>query len=687
MMTTLRIVLASLSAVSLGAMLFGGCAPFEQLREPPVYEGAELRRFASEQEFLEFFQYNAADQSSRGLLLFDSDALAGAVPAGADEAAGDDGGGDQANSFSTTNIQEAGVDESDVFKSDGTYFYIGREEGVHIVQASPMGQLGELASVDVGADIDSLYLYQGSLIVLAREYGGGPAYDDRAAIDIWPPYQIDSRIVIVQIDVSTPETPTVVGQTELEGALVTSRLTGGQLTVISTMTPDVPSPATLSRVRGMEVDEIMPRARFQQRSQERLALSWENCYRPARGDGYVTTVISVLDAADVESLLGTVGVMAEAGTIYASTEALYITDDEWDWESDYRHYTTVHKFAFRDGDAPGYVGTATVPGRLLNQFSLGESDGYLRVATHVDSFGGFFGDGGVGVAVANAPGGSDGGPASSDGGDADDNADADEDEQVAQVIGDADPPYNALYVIGEGVDGLEIVGEIEGIAPGEDLYAARFVGARGFLVTFEQIDPLWVLDLTDPTSPAILGELEIPGYSDYLHPYGEDLLIGIGRSTTAAGWGGAVPDAVQLSLFDVSDMTSPQVIEQIEVGGFGSVSDVSYTHKAFTFMADSGLLALPVTLQDDNIDLWEYGPPAFDGVLCYDVDATGFTERGRLAAVTSGDDEWWYDRWNSWRRAAFIGDTLYALSPAGVQAAPLSDLSSTSVVELTDAVE
>jgi hypothetical protein len=291
----------------------------------------------------------------------------------------------------------------------------------------------------------------------------------------------------------------------------------------------------------------------------------------------------------------------------------------------------------------------------LNQFSLDEQDGYLRVATHITNFGGGVS---VGVGVAEPDATVSGGS--------------------AQNINN---PHNAVYVLKEQEGELAVVGSLEGIAPNENLYAARFLADRGFLVTFQQIDPLSVLDLSDPTYPKLVGELKVPGYSDYLHPFGENLLIGVGRSTMQISGGFTEPGGVQLSLFDVSDLKHPTLIDQVTVGGFGSESDVSFNHKAFAFLPDRGLLVIPAVLMSEQVIPegwgWSY-QPELDGVLVYQVESSGFTELGRVSSVV-------YDEmgWTQWRRGAIIDNAVYAVTPAGVRAASLDDFAAPTKLVLT----
>ncbi|MBU0639081.1 MAG: beta-propeller domain-containing protein [Planctomycetes bacterium] len=652
-------------------LLLAGCPWFPGLIDPPPLADPELKAFASQAEFMDYFR-----QEAEARLNYRGGGGWGALPLAVGEAdtagQGAANGDDDASSYSTTNIQEAGVDEGDILKSDGAHFYIAKGTSLRIVQAAPSAALAEVGALALDEQIAELYLYDGKLIVLARAYS--EVYWGRQGmpeIAMYPPYYPAVGTVVYEVDISDPAAPTIAKRIELDGMLVESRLTNQRLILVLTIVPELPPSPDWFALAQMTVGQVLPMMRSG--GAEQFAVAWDECLYPADPDGYYMTAVVTLDADDVESKLASVGVMAEAGTIYASTEALYLTDTDYDYLRGWsRERTAIHKLGFDDQGVARYVASGAVAGRLLNQFSLGEYEGYLRVGAHVTEFSDWWV--GVGIGTASVGDEPDAPPPGDGGGD-----DADDRSQARQP----GQPYNAVYVLGEGADGLEIVGALEDLAPGERIYAARFLGPRGFLVTFRQIDPLFALDLSDPTNPQNVGELKIPGYSDYLHPVGETHLIGVGRSTMTTPWGGMVPDALQLSLFDVTDLANPSLVQQIEVGGVGSFSEVSQTHKAFTFLADENLLALPAALTPESTGYGEWAPPEFDGVLCYRVDpASGFTALGQVAAVTDEQEPWYY--YGSWRRAAFINDVLYAISADGVRAASLSDFTDTTAVTLAE---
>ncbi|RMF81097.1 MAG: hypothetical protein D6744_07535 [Planctomycetota bacterium] len=644
------------AAVLAALFAAGGCPQTTTPNGDGALGQGKLVRFKSADEFLNYFRDRARARISRRPFrmlrnLFGAPlaaAAGGAETATADTAADDVGGGD---AFTTTNIQEAGVDESDVFKSDGEYFYVAQHDTIRIVHAAPSAALEEVGSITLDEPVDEFYLFGDKLIALSNSYARNmPGFVE---IAIWPPYALHSNTIAHEIDISDPANPVLLQSVEFDGSLVTSRLTGERLILVLTIAPELPD--TPIEIGLLSMDDVMPKMRVGQSTRD--IAEWSDWFHPENPDGYFMTVVVTLDAADISTTVGSSAIMANAGTIYASTEALYVTDADYDVNDSLRPMTTIHKFSIGDQGA-AYAATGEVPGRLLNQFSLGEKDGNLRVATHVrqEIFFGFddvVGIGtGTGVAVADA---------------------SPPDAINAQSIDPNLPPtpYNAVYVLSQNGETLDVIGSVENIAPGEQLFSARFIGDRGYLVTFVQVDPLFVVDLTDPTAPRIAGELKIPGFSDYLHPFRENYLIGVGKATRISDFGGVVTDGLQISLFDVSDPANPTAVQQITVGDAGSSADVSYDHKAFALLADEGLLALPASVYT-QLSPSSFEFERFEGVLAYQIDpATGFTPLRQLEMVTDAHGFWY-----GWRRAAFIGNTLYAISPQGVSRAPIDALDS-----------
>ena len=237
---------------------------------------------------------------------------------------------------------------------------------------------------------------------------------------------------------------------------------------------------------------------------------------------------------------------------------------------------------------------------------------------------------------------------------------------------------------------LSVVGQLEGLAPGEDFHSARFMGNRAYLVTFEKVDPLFVIDLSQPTNPSVLGELHIPGYSDYLHPYDETHLIGVGKHTVEADEGDfAWYQGIKISLFDVSNVTNPVQIGNIIIGDRGSDSQVLYDHKAFLFDKSKNLLVIPIL--EAKIDRSKfpgevpphaYGEPVWQGAYVLDVSLFhGFVLKGRITHLKNGisiyEESYWV------KRSLYIEDVLYTVSNRKVKLNMLDDLSPILEIELS----
>ncbi|HEC94696.1 MAG TPA: hypothetical protein ENI45_01870, partial [Thermoplasmatales archaeon] len=311
----------------------------------------------------------------------------------------------------------------------------------------------------------------------------------------------------------------------------------------------------------------------------------------------------------------------------------------------------IHRISIKNGDV-SYAAQGEVPGRVLNQFSMDEYNGFLRVATTAGSVWG----------------------------------------------GES---RNNIYILNQDLDR---VSELEGIAPGERIYSARFMGPKAYLVTFKKVDPFFTIDLSDPYNPKILGELKIPGYSDYLHPYDEDHIIGIGKDTVEAleyqkemrdldfAW----YQGIKIALFDVSDFEHPREIAKIVIGDRGTDSPVLRDHKALLFDREKNLLVIPVTVYEIDETIKEryggytgsiYGEFTFQGAYVYRITVEdGFEFKGR---VTHRDDNepsseyyWYWDSGSSITRSLYIDNVLYTVSEKMIKMNDLDTLEELNTVEL-----
>ncbi|MDP3741877.1 MAG: beta-propeller domain-containing protein, partial [Candidatus Micrarchaeota archaeon] len=311
--------------------------------------------------------------------------------------------------------------------------------------------------------------------------------------------------------------------------------------------------------------------------------------------------------------------------------------------------TIVHKFMLSDANGEiQYFGKGYVPGHLLNQFSLDEHGGYLRLATTIG--------------------------------------------EVHRERTE-NPATNNVYVLDAS---LNLTGKLEGLAPGERLYSSRFMGEKAYLVTFKKVDPLFVIDLSNPQKPQLLGKLKVPGYSDYLHPVDENHLIGLGKDAIPAEEGDfAWYQGVKLTLFDVSNVNNPIELSTYKIGDRGTNSYALDDHRAFLFNAANGLLVIPVTLAEINpsqypegVQPQSYGDYTFQGAYVFNVSlADGFTLRGRVSHVNEDElaksGEYYYggDGTNV-ERSAYIDNVLYTVSQKYIKANDLSTLEEKATVTL-----
>ncbi len=604
---------------------------------------AELEKFASATAFRRYLADQVEAERSRYWWNLDYIALGadGPAPQGDPEIpdtadqrpsplpgmAPADSAGIGSDGFSTTNIQEVGVDESDQVKTDGTYLYILDGDQVQIVRAVPADDMEVMSVIDLPHRTAELYLKGSQLVAL------GSGYDRES----------DTTLTIVTIvDVKDRSSPWVAATVEAQGSLISSRLIGPKLHLVMSLTltfplGDQPFPIMLTRVDAMIPDLSVTLADGTRKT--RNLVDWDDLYHPVEPDGHHVTAVVTLDIDVPDEPRHSVGVVANAGTVYASTEALYLTDTDYDAGGLIRESTDIYKFDLKDDGARASA-AGSVPGRILNRFSLGEHDGHLRVATTIG--------------------------------------------HVARS-GDGDATNN-VYVLAPSGNRLAIVGKIEGIAPTERIYAARFLGKRGFLVTFKKVDPLFTLDLSDPTSPRVVGELKVPGYSDYIHPLGENHLLTIGKDAVDAG-GFAWYQGVQLSVFDVTDFADPRLVDAVVIGDRGTESQALHNPHAFTFFPPADTLAVPMTIVGGAG--WEpssSGSTVFEGLCLFHVTKDDGIELLR-GIETKLHEEYLpeaYRRRPRWTRGLFIGEHVYSVTPVSVQALPLAALDSDPMLLLLE---
>ncbi len=333
--------------------------------------------------------------------------------------------------------------------------------------------------------------------------------------------------------------------------------------------------------------------------------------------------------------------LGRASTTYVSQNNIYITYQTY---QDQTQQTGIHRISIDEGDIE-YEATGQVPGYVLNQFSMDEHNSYFRIAT-----------------------------------------------TTGHVWSMVSTSRNHIYVLDAH---LNIIGELEDLAPGEKIYSARFMGNRCYLVTFKKIDPLFVIDLTTPESPQVLGQLKITGYSDYLHPYDENHIIGIGKETIGAEEGNfAWYQGVKISLFDVTDVAAPKEIGKYEIGDRGTDSPILTDHKAFLFDKNRNLLVIPVKVAEidetkypGGVPLWQWGDIVWDGAYVFHISLEqGMEFRGGITHITDNSalsKTWYYyGSPHSIERSLYIDNVLYTISELKIKMNSLTDLTEIGEINL-----
>ena len=497
--------------------------------------------------------------------------------------------------------------ESEPFVAAG-----GQLRVVDVTAAAPR-LVGSLALGDGAAH--QLLLRGTRLLVLSSARGYGDAVTDMVKIAPGG----SATTTLTEVDVTDPAAPKVARTMTLAGDYVDARLAGGTARVVVNSTPAAGGAVPLD---GAPLRTFVPattiRSAISGRTYRRGVVPCGDVRRPDVFSGLgLLTVLTV----DLDKGLYNVdrdAVLAGAQTVYGSDTSLYVAsrkyvrglDDASDVPGSMR--TEIHRFDARDTGATTYAGSGTVPGFVVNAYALSEHDGALRVAS------------------------------------------TDEPSWLPEG-GQASPAQSYVTVLSARGGALSQVGQVGGLGQGQRIYGVRFAGPTGYVVTFRQVDPLYTLDLTSATAPRVVGELEIPGYSAYLHPIADGLLLGVGQEATAAGR----VQGTQVSVFDVSDLAHPRRVQQLVFGSASSAAE--FDPHAFLWWAPTKTAVLPLTMD------------GFSGAVGVRADARTLAEIGRVSPGTTTDPV-------PVARSLVIGDRLYTLSYAGLQASRLDTLAPIAAV-------
>lgn len=685
----------------------------------------EMKKFADMDEIKAFLEERSQSLGYAGYKGMMTDGAWGAMaeeslsapsPARKDALSTQSAAGSAIN-FSQTNIQVEGVDEADIVKTDGDYIYAISGSSLYIVDAVPGKDASVLSKIQFKSMPSELYISKNRMIVIGHDYNISQAA-------IYKKFIRKSAYSFLKVfDITDRKDPKQLRDLDFEGNYTDSRMIGDYVYLVTQtyaqyLEDELPIPRIIDEGKELSTDKNtkpcncpdvyyfdIPSNYFNYLSvaavnisdkEERIGsnvflLSQNQNLYVSQKNLYLTytkyldeyslmmdimqeIVLPKLSAKDQERIAKIrqadklILTKAEKQAKITSIVEKYVesrTDGEQDdlrkkaekavkqkYEdiSKELEKTIIHKIAI-DKNKLELKGSGEVTGYALNQFSMDEKDGYFRIATTKNR---------SWSSLASAI-------------------------YDEEGVKDQNVSYSNLYVLDEN---LKQVGALEKLAENEQIYSVRFMQNKAYMVTFKQTDPLFVIDLSTPTNPKVLGKLKIPGFSNYLHPYDENTLIGIGKETSENQWGGVNAKGLKISLFDVSDIANPKEAAKYELGESGSNSEALSDHKAFLFSREKELLAIPVHLTQKTAGN-DYARYVFSGAAVFKITRNSIDLKGKIEHSDSNIEnsnvkERYYYNSNPVRRCLYIGDDLYSVSNQFIKINQLSDLSEVKKLELSE---
>ncbi len=607
------------------------------------------------------------------------------------------------SNYSETNVQVKGVDEADVIKTDGKHIFIISKNNLFIINALPASDSEIITTIEFESRPSEMYINNNRLAVLGNN-------TNASDYDFLEPESTSAFVDI--FDITNIEEPKKIKNYIFEGSYFNSRKVAGKMYLILNQTINISDEENLLPLL-IEDGEVVSSDCSQS----------DKCYFPEINyleyEDYSTFShklinISSIDLLNNGEITSSKSFLTPDYTIvYSSAKNIYITstvngnyeflvmekmipyfegvisDEDFQKLNEikndneisdndkvnkyseilinydinepeelfgsnskekyqdivmnavqYLYKTDIFKFSLNDGSL-NFENYSSVPGYITNQFFLDEDENEnLRIVT-------------TQIKILNY------------------------DDEYSYYDFDYTLSSN-LFVLSPD---LKILGSVRDLADDEEVYSVRFLGKRAYIVTFEIIDPLFVIDLTNPYEPVLMGELKIPGYSNYLHPYDENTLIGFGRESDSD----SLNDGLKLSLFDVKDPSSPNELDNFIIGNSRSDSLALYNHKAFLFDKEKNILVLPAFLSGYLEDGSSMG-----GAMVLSIDNNKFNLKGVIDhsdnGIASERDyfcgESCYD--NSVQRSLYINDVLYTFSNKYLKANNINDLEELNTVSLID---
>ncbi len=661
----------------------------------------DIKQFASEDELRQFIEENVVNASgmnydtmtftTRGLAMETIAPMTTNQTVSTNDSTVSDSGA--SFDYSLTNNQVAGVDEADIIKTDGNYVYVLVRKELSIIKVNPAEEMELISKITFNSRPLDLFINGNKLVVFGADN------------QVFRSFARQSGYTFFKVfDLTDPSNPKQVRDLDFEGSYVNSRMIGDYVYFV-----------TNNYVNYIEGEPLTPRALAG--GQEIATFAPSVFYFDIPYQNYNYTSITAINVKDnAEEISGQVYLLDNTQNFYVSQDNIYITyteylseydierevkrkevypslsaddkekitqieaspnyilnsrekkmkvdqiinkflsslttaeQDTWQTKIDTafhnellakskeREKTVIHKIAIKDNKIE-YKAKGEVNGQVLNQFSMDENGDYFRIATTRSRL-------------------------------------------WSQLTDSPEDSYSNVYVLGPD---MKLVGSLENLATTERIYSARFMGDRVYLVTFRQVDPLYVISLADPTKPAVLGAIKVPGYSNYLHPVDPDgkQLIGLGRDVEVGTGDQITVQGIKLSLFDFSDLSKPKELDSYIIGDRYSDSIALHDHKAFLYTGSKKIISIPAVLRENN------GRLAFAGALVFGLENNSLSLKGRIDHSEGGyfatPDSWrgygYYD--NTVKRNMYIGDNLVTFSNKFLKINKISDLSTVKDLKLT----
>ena len=552
-----------------------------------------------------------SDKQLRKLLLVDESSNRMFSTTKMESSSEDKASNESGGQFSETNTQVAGIDEADTVKTDGTYIYSFHHEKIMIVEANGLKMV---SSIDFGSSYYPIefFIEEKKLIVIGYEQNYMEVESKKTVsvssedkIGIMP----NSLTKIRVYDLTDTQDPKLVKEVGVEGNYYTSRKKDSFVYVIVNQHPFngwIPEGET----------SLIPKMYDDKKGIYEQDLKQIQYIPQAKKSNFIHLLSIDIASSDYDFQIETI--LGGGDNVYMSKEHLYIASTKYSSEQVSNFIsadTEIYKFHI-DGLKLSFSGLGNVEGHTLNQFSMDEYEGHLRIAT---------------------------------------------------TENDETSTANSLYILDET---MKVVGKLKGLAKDEQIYSVRFMGDKAYIVTFKEIDPLFVIDVSAPSNPKVLGELKIPGYSTYLHPIDEYHLIGFGYDTELVSNGVSEPfvrnKGMKISLFDITDFQNPKEKDTVIIGGEGTYSPIQYDHKALFIHNERSLYGFPISVYSSAKHSHE-----FTGALVYNISPSGGIKlKANIVAFSEGEQ----DKWDmEMSRLLYVNDDLITISLKEINAYSLND--------------